>query len=524
MHSKARFRVTPAWVLWAGVGLLAVLMGRGGLAPEGSPPELAPSLMLALTLVCSGGRARSRGVGGPPIWRTVSSVLLCLCAALSVLFILELVSDLPREAERLLRRSPGAQILGGASLVALISIGALHRSFRQALVNVTLALFVTCVALLAAEIVFRELILIPKVPRTPRQFREVIARWWPKPVAVEKQPGTFRILGLADSFGQVGGPQNYHYLLVDSLNAGSLRYEMVNLSVGEFEPADELAILRAYGPRYGADLVLHGFCVGNDFNSASEPLLTYRNISVRARTGPERFLPRNFTLREWVRRYRLVMADRTKKAQEAARKARRDEKRRTVRPGGPGVAQARDAGPPKPKRPPTARTGAGEDSATGRPKRRPPPQQPSEGTFSRESFLRIVRSRMEASRVDLPRHSFFRIVATLDSLHHTARRMGATYVMVIHPEQYQVEPDLFRAVCERYRLDPSRYDLGRPQRFLINYCRLRNIPYVDLLPAFRTHGAGGGLYLPRDTHYSTRGNEVAAGEIARFLRQIASAP
>ena len=49
------------------------------------------------------------------------------------------------------------------------------------------------------------------------------------------------------------------------------------------------------------------------------------------------------------------------------------------------------------------------------------------------------------------------------------------------------------------------------------YCRRNGVSYLDLLEVFRQQGAGGGLYLPRNTHYNQAGNERAAETIDRFL-------
>jgi len=97
--------------------------------------------------------------------------------------------------------------------------------------------------------------------------------------------------------------------------------------------------------------------------------------------------------------------------------------------------------------------------------------------------------------------------------------MGAKYVIVIHPDQSQVEVQLRRELAKTYGLDLKGYDFELPQRFLMNYCSSRAIPCLDLFPSFRARGSQGGLYLVRDTHYNHDGNKFAAALIAKFLRQ-----
>ncbi len=108
----------------------------------------------------------------------------------------------------------------------------------------------------------------------------------------------------------------------------------------------------------------------------------------------------------------------------------------------------------------------------------------------------------------------------LEAIRKEVREIGAKYVMVIHPDQFQVESELRQEVAQRFGLDLGGYDFSLPQRFFRNQCISLGVMCLDMLPTFRMHGSGGGLYLARDTHYNRKGNRLAAQLIFKFLRDF----
>jgi hypothetical protein len=69
-------------------------------------------------------------------------------------------------------------------------------------------------------------------------------------------------------------------------------------------------------------------------------------------------------------------------------------------------------------------------------------------------------------------------------------------------------------------IDPAGLDVAVPQRKLAAFFASRDVPVLDLLPAFERAARDrdpDGLYLRNDTHWSVSGNEIAAQELARFL-------
>jgi lysophospholipase L1-like esterase len=90
-----------------------------------------------------------------------------------------------------------------------------------------------------------------------------------KDVEFEKQkaPGTYRILGIGDSFayGVVPYPANYLTLLEERLNAAGRSVEVINMGVPNAGTSDYLAIFVKEGLELNPDMVSVSFFIGNDF-------------------------------------------------------------------------------------------------------------------------------------------------------------------------------------------------------------------------------------------------------------------
>lgn len=345
------------------------------------------------------------------------------------------------------------------------SPGARRGRLRSCLSGLALLLVSCCVTLGVAEVLFRAFFLQPKVPDSPEAFQRLIASAWPHPIAEQKPPGTIRILSLCDSFGEAGGHENYCYLVGQALRDQGLPVEVVNLSVGEYDLPEELAILQRYGARYHPDLVLHGLFVGNDFYLTGDGLLmTYQRISIRHRNVLRHPVPRSFMLLVWGRHYlRGLLA--------------------TLR---------------------SPRAGATDEGAGG--------------SFAEADYLRIERDRLvHCQKSPPPDERWAGVAELLAQIRAETERMGAKYAMVIHPDQYQVETKLRSDVLATFGLNPSGYDWELPQRWLTGQCAAVGVPAIDLLPRLREQGAAGGLYRVRDSHYNQAGNRAAAAGILSAL-------
>lgn len=83
----------------------------------------------------------------------------------------------------------------------------------------------------------------------------------------EKEPGTYRILALGDSFafGVVPYQHNYLTLLEQKLNGSGVRTEVINMGIPSIGPQDYLSLFANEGLTLQPDMVLVSFFVGNDF-------------------------------------------------------------------------------------------------------------------------------------------------------------------------------------------------------------------------------------------------------------------
>lgn len=351
------------------------------------------------------------------------------------------------------------QLAVGLVVVAMWVLSATRPS--KVLSRIALVLVAAGAILVAAEAVFRLVLLEPALPQTEVDFERRISANWPRPIPVEKPREAFRILGLAGSFGQNAGYANYHYRLEELLRQESSRYEVVNLSSHQYELPDELVMLQRFGLRYQPDLLLHGFFVGNDFRAPGGEPLTFKGISVRAAEGLDAVRPNKLCVKGWLHNFWLATRDRP-----------------------------------------------------GKERRREPM-----GVHARDEFLLIEAARLRNTCYVYLNETreWAKAMAVLDRTREEVTRAGAQYVMVIHPAQFQVEPHVRTALSGRHRIDLGDYDMRKPQRFLGQYCKSRGVPCIDLLAAFEARGSEGGLFGSDDAHYNEKGNRLAASEILESL-------
>ncbi len=317
--------------------------------------------------------------------------------------------------------------------------------------------------LIMVELFFRFVLLEHKVPKTEADFARLISSNWPQEIALPKGPDTIHVVGLSDSFGRFGGSQNYHYLLEEELRALGLDVAVINFSVSAYAPIDELALLERFGAGYQPDLVLHGFFVGNDFDTRKHLAVGFGEIPLEPLSGLSALRPRNFLVLQWAQRLITWEVD----------------------------AIRRSAG----------------ETALG-----------SEGTLSTENFLRIERRKMEIFRLrPSPEKHWRATVRILADIQKTVQELGVPYVLIMHPDQVQVNQALQRQLAQEFDLEMSLYDMELPQKFLIELCEAKGVRWIDLLPSMRAQGENSNYYLPNDSHYNQAGNELAAEIIFDYL-------
>jgi hypothetical protein len=112
----------------------------------------------------------------------------------------------------------------------------------------------------------------------------------------------------------------------------------------------------------------------------------------------------------------------------------------------------------------------------------------------------------------------------LSDFSKATRAAGQRFIIVILPAIYQVYNSAWDEYIRALKLEPSRYDLEKPQKVLMEFCNAEGIECVDALPSLRASSAHGGLYFPVDGHPTVAGHKVIAQVIRDYLTQNVTSP
>jgi hypothetical protein len=302
--------------------------------------------------------------------------------------------------------------------------------------------------------------------------------------SLTKPEGIVRVLVVGDSFGWAGGvDENYTAILEKQFedHYGRHRVDVINAGYPMTHTGEQLAMLKKYGLQYQPDMVFLGFFVGNDFIDA-DPYRkrivvndTYFDIDKRRE---KTFLgyPIIGKSRLWhFIRQKLVIWKELNKA--------------------------------------------GTQEVTQTPKLNPKSRA---CTFSEEAFLYIERVRIEICNVQSNQLRIYRekiefILHSLSQMQELLARNQTKLIVGIYPDEFQINAQLRSQIFENFGLKKELYDIDFMQNLLAKYLEAHQIPYLDLLDAFRSRGKTEPLYLCRNTHWNQAGNELAANMIFQYL-------
>jgi hypothetical protein len=147
----------------------------------------------------------------------------------------------------------------------------------------------------------------------------------------------------------------------------------------------------------------------------------------------------------------------------------------------------------------------------------------SRETFARETYLSIEhqRSAIYKLKQDSKVAESYRAAKTiLKQMATEAADNNMGFLVVLAPDELQVNLQLRDELMRRYALDPKNYDFKQPQKLLMEYLNSQGIEAVDLLPDFVEAGKTRTLYLRHDSHWNESGNALAAQEIWSYLAAI----
>jgi len=303
----------------------------------------------------------------------------------------------------------------------------------------------------------------------------------------EYEPGPakhrFRVVALGDSFTFASGalPHEDHWttLVEEGLNEVSDRpVEVLRLGVPDTGPMFQLRLWQVEASKLRPDVVVLAFFVGNDFIDHQGDCGVFgggdRGVSGR--------LASTSVLYRVARNLRRVW--------------------------GAGAE-------------PAGRRRSGSTPATGQPvpeyRESFDPKRPS---LKRERFIAIEAERMAIclrSKDEAFRQLADRTAGVVIELADEVRHSGARFVVMLIPDQYQVDQTLVEEVLSSSGSRREDYDFNRPQRVMGRTLESAGIEVLDLLEIFHRASSGDSLYRPQDTHWNRRGNEMAAESLAGFL-------
>ena len=269
----------------------------------------------------------------------------------------------------------------------------------------------------------------------------------------QKAEGTYRILGLGDSFAFGVVPYRYNYLtlLEDTLNRGGKKAEVINMGIPSVGPKEYLALLVNEGLELKPDMVMVSFFVGNDFEEPSpRKLYSYSYFAS--------FL------------YYVVISQTKLKGTFSHGRAKYDDT----------AASFKDE------------VFVELESARSEIYRKQNPN------FER-LLSEAVRDLARIKQICDQRHIALMVVMIPDNVQ-------------VDPA-LQAKVLLFRGSNGR----PEDFDFALPNRLLSNKLNALNIEYFDLLDDFVAEGSRTVLYKPNDTHWNIAGNKLAAELIATRL-------
>ncbi|MDR4481506.1 MAG: GDSL-type esterase/lipase family protein [Nitrospira sp.] len=288
----------------------------------------------------------------------------------------------------------------------------------------------------------------------------------------EKPDTHTRVLAIGDSFTWGAGvtyDQAFVTLLERRLQAELPRVELINQGVPGWEPPQELHLLRHHGIHFQPDLVVLNFFVGNDIIRrrgaerdrplvvAGQSYYVHENGNwVHDNLGPERwFLYHNLNYL-----FRVGML--------------------TLRPDLQAKSRRHQYSP------------------LNRP---------------RQEYLQELDERTDIYLREYPpavESNWNKTWATLQEMKDFLLEQKVRLLIVLIPDQIQLDGDLRKEFLEEVRSAPFRYDFEKPQTLLMEWCTENRVSCLNLLPAFNEHPEPSSLYLKNDLHWSTDGHALAA--------------
>ncbi len=295
---------------------------------------------------------------------------------------------------------------------------------------------------------------------------------------MKKSPDSKRFIAIGDSFvcdsGYVPYPEQFPVLLQRKLSTWlKVDVEVINLGLPCVGPQFEQKILELEGVHLDPDLIIWAYFVGNDFIDEM-PLSKDRRISIRRTLYMKSYLCRliknSYILYAYLRTPGARKTDEMKDGRS-----------------GTWIGLPGDYDPDKP-------------------------------TFEKNKFISIQASRMSVyAKETFPWHQWESIQQTFIEIRDTCRHFKIPLLVVIIPDENQVNSDLLEDVTKKLNKTVDHFLMEYPQVLLTDFFKRSEIDYLDLLSIFKKEGEAKRLYTLRDTHWNPEGNLLAAETIFKYL-------
>ncbi|NEN90401.1 MAG: SGNH/GDSL hydrolase family protein [Okeania sp. SIO3H1] len=278
----------------------------------------------------------------------------------------------------------------------------------------------------------------------------------------QKAEGTYRILGIGDSFAYGGIPYKHNFLtlLESKLNQDSRQpIELINMGIIAIGPKDYLSLLVNEGLELNPDMVLLSFYVGNDFSDNYKSQQDRRLLKVQ-----DSYVFSFF--------YFLIKVNSKFEGNLYHHNIEYREDLPTV----PDDFHLEEA--------------------------------------KKRSYIFFKNP----EETEFKEH-FNDALGDLLKIKEICDRRNITLVVVLMPDEVQVIKELRDKVVASYNFTPDKFDFRQPNKLLSQALIRNNIYYLDIVEEFVTAGTQTPLYKPNDIHWNIAGNRLAAEVIDKYLSE-----
>ena len=139
--------------------------------------------------------------------------------------------------------------------------------------------------------------------------------------------------------------------------------------------------------------------------------------------------------------------------------------------------------------------------------------------FNEDAYIKLEKER---SFIFVPESRDFlkaldSLIETLAKIQEICNKNGIKLVVLIIPDEVQINPQLQSEVRKRLATEGQGWNATQPNEKLAEKMKAMDIDCLDLYPYFLEEAHKRQLYRPRDTHWNIAGNQFAATIIKNHL-------